>query len=438
MSQSGLVGNNATTIALAASSVVQVRRSTLILLLLVLLALATWTGASVWYVLRKDDLASRLISRETVRQYAYEDRIASLRSEIDRLSSRALLDQDSVEARVSELITRQTQLETRHAVVATLAESLQTLAAPTGSSRAASMRGGPTTKPSTETAPSTDVSVTGTASSRSLKPVPSPEQLPLRGVERRQVSWHAPDEPETREQKIGGAISHLAGAIDRTQGRQANVVGKLQTVLAEASARYKAVVLEASLDPDRLAPMPGLPRNQGGPYIPINVDPKAGAFEEAVFKLQPKINEFARLKGIVDALPLSRPMPPADGDMTSNFGYRIDPFTRAPAVHSGIDFRAEHGAAIKAAGAGRVITAEYANGYGNMVEIDHGNDITTRYGHMSAILVSEGQTVQVGTILGRVGSTGRSTGPHLHYETRIGSEAIDPLRFIRAGQKFQR
>jgi murein DD-endopeptidase MepM/ murein hydrolase activator NlpD len=122
-----------------------------------------------------------------------------------------------------------------------------------------------------------------------------------------------------------------------------------------------------------------------------------------------------------------------DPDLTSGFGTRVDPFTRGPVLHTGLDFRADHGAPVRAAGAGRVVSAEYAGGYGNMVEVDHGHGVTTRYAHLSAISVSVGQTVAPGVILGRVGSTGRSTGAHLHYETRINDEPVDPQRFLRAG-----
>ena len=79
--------------------------------------------------------------------------------------------------------------------------------------------------------------------------------------------------------------------------------------------------------------------------------------------------------------------------------------------------------------------AGWTGGYGNMIEIDHGNGLSTRYGHLSAILVSEGQTISAGSLIGRVGSTGRSTGPHLHYEVRVNGEAVDPQRFLRAGAK---
>ena len=448
MSRYGSVEETASVTDIVAFQVLTIRRSTAIGGLTLLLGLSVWAGFTGWYVLRKDDLASRLITRETVRQYAYEDRIAALRSEIDRLSSRALLDQDSVEARVSELTTRQSQLESRHAVVAMLADNLQAIGDVTPAPRPGLSRAAPAATRSSErpgllrdilgkdTRGAEIPGLTGFAPVGAAKPMPSPEPLPLRGSERKQVSWQAPEEPETREQKIGGAIVSLSAAIDQTQTQQVKAVSDLETLLTRATSRYRTVITDANLDPDRLTVAAAAQPAQGGPFIPVTIDPKAGAFEAAVFRIQPKISQFARLRKTVHALPLRRPMPAGDGDMTSNFGYRLDPFTRSPAMHSGIDFKAEHGAAIRSAGAGKVVTAEYSGGYGNMVEIDHGNEIFTRYGHMSAILVSEGQVIQPGTVIGRVGSTGRSTGPHLHYETRIGSEAVDPTRFIRAGQKF--
>jgi murein DD-endopeptidase MepM/ murein hydrolase activator NlpD len=126
----------------------------------------------------------------------------------------------------------------------------------------------------------------------------------------------------------------------------------------------------------------------------------------------------------------------AEADFSSNYGYRVDPFTRAPAMHTGVDFRAEHGSPVRATAPGKVVTAEYSGGYGNMVEIEHVGGVSTRYAHMSAISVSVGQTVATGTVLGRVGSTGRSTGPHLHYETRINDEPLDPTRFLKAGARL--
>jgi murein DD-endopeptidase MepM/ murein hydrolase activator NlpD len=107
-------------------------------------------------------------------------------------------------------------------------------------------------------------------------------------------------------------------------------------------------------------------------------------------------------------------------------------------MHAGMDFRAETGTPIRAAGAGKVLRAEVAGGYGNLVELDHGNGLTTRYGHLSAFDVKAGDIVAAGAIIGRAGSTGRSTGPHLHYETRHDEQAINPLKFIQIGTRLGR
>ncbi|MEK4032817.1 M23 family metallopeptidase [Methylocystis sp. IM2] len=118
--------------------------------------------------------------------------------------------------------------------------------------------------------------------------------------------------------------------------------------------------------------------------------------------------------------------------MTSTFGYRADPFLGRPALHSGVDLRDDYGALVRATAAGVVAFAGPQGGYGNLVEIDHGGGVSTRYGHLSAIDVGPGQPVAPGAAIGRVGSTGRSTGPHLHYEVRMDGEAVDPARFLKA------
>jgi murein DD-endopeptidase MepM/ murein hydrolase activator NlpD len=115
---------------------------------------------------------------------------------------------------------------------------------------------------------------------------------------------------------------------------------------------------------------------------------------------------------------------------------RIDPFLSKPAMHTGLDLRAEIGDPVLATASGTVTIAGWTGGYGKMVEIDHGNGFATRYGHMSEIDVKVGQQVKLGETLGKVGTTGRSTGPHLHYETRIDGEPVDPQKFLTAGTKL--
>jgi lysostaphin len=130
-------------------------------------------------------------------------------------------------------------------------------------------------------------------------------------------------------------------------------------------------------------------------------------------------------------LPTSQPVNVAYN--SSSFGWRLDPFTGRTAMHEGIDFPASVGTPIVAAAGGVVTVAEYHPQYGNLLEIDHGNDLTTRYAHTSRILVHVGDIVRRGQHVADVGTTGRSTGPHLHFEVRIRGVAQDPRKFLAAG-----
>jgi murein DD-endopeptidase MepM/ murein hydrolase activator NlpD len=138
----------------------------------------------------------------------------------------------------------------------------------------------------------------------------------------------------------------------------------------------------------------------------------------------------ARLKKMM--VPTQAPIPTAH--VGSPFGFRIDPFTGRQALHTGLDFQAEVGTPIQAAAGGVVVTAEVHPQYGNMVEVDHGNGLVTRYAHASKLLVKKGDLVKRGQTLSLVGTTGRSTGPHLHFEVLVQGVQQDPRRFLNAGQ----
>jgi len=124
-------------------------------------------------------------------------------------------------------------------------------------------------------------------------------------------------------------------------------------------------------------------------------------------------------------------MPTGSGIFSSNFGWRIDPFTGLNAFHEGVDFMAEVGTPILAAAGGVVVYAGPHPQYGNMVEIDHGNDLVTRYAHSSKIVVKVGDVVLRGSKIAEVGETGRATGPHCHFEVRYRGAAQNPARFLR-------
>jgi len=126
--------------------------------------------------------------------------------------------------------------------------------------------------------------------------------------------------------------------------------------------------------------------------------------------------------------------PVKGGRIGSPFGYRIDPFTGHSALHTGLDFPAETGTPIVAAAGGVVVVRAFHAAYGNMVEIDHGNDLSTLYAHVSAVLVNTGDIVKRGQLIATVGSTGRSTGPHLHFEVLASGVPQDPRPFLDAGE----
>jgi len=128
--------------------------------------------------------------------------------------------------------------------------------------------------------------------------------------------------------------------------------------------------------------------------------------------------------------------PVAGGEVGSPFGFRIDPITGRSALHTGLDFPADVGTPILAAAGGVVVVQEYHPAYGNMVEIDHGNDLITRYAHASAVHVKKGDLVKRGQRIADVGSTGRSTGPHLHFEVWVAGVPQDPQRFLAAGDSL--
>ncbi len=156
--------------------------------------------------------------------------------------------------------------------------------------------------------------------------------------------------------------------------------------------------------------------------------------EEAASALQAESDRVAQLAlaaGDGPALGDGTFIRPVPGPITSPFGYRTDPVTGATAFHSGLDFGAPCGTPIKAAGTGVIISAGFnRGGYGNMTLINHGNGLSTLYGHQSSIIVSEGQSVTQGQVIGYVGSTGKSTGCHLHFEVRVGGTPVDPSGYL--------
>ena len=168
----------------------------------------------------------------------------------------------------------------------------------------------------------------------------------------------------------------------------------------------------------------------GGPLVMVD---NPAQFESKVKELDEALDLLDRMKSEARRLPIANPLP--GHSISSTFGVRKDPLLGTLAMHSGMDFRAPMGSDACVTAAGIVISAGWKGGYGRMVEVQHAGGFTTRYGHLSKILVKQGQKLSAGDIVGKVGSSGRSTGPHLHYEVRRNGDALNPVRFLKAGKK---
>ena len=355
--------------------------------------MAGWSVATATYFAFRDDLLKDLIARQAQQQYAYEDRIAELRARIDRTTSRQLLDQEQFEQKVDDLARRQATLESHAAALVGIV----------------------------------DPSITG--SLRSLRPTAN--SLAPRFRNRHSLEPAPARRSAGKQADIGGELSHIEASLDRIELRQSTALTQLQARYEGKARELRSVFAELGLKPR--APSSGA---SGGPFVPIKLPGQGNSFERSLTRVNIARAEAEQLSRSLVRVPVRKPVT-GEVNISSNFGVRIDPFLHIPAMHTGIDFRGEPGEAIRATAAGTITNAGWSGGYGKMVEIDHGNGLSTRYGHLSEIDVKVGDNVRAGQVVGRMGSTGRSTGPHLHYETRVDGEAVDPQKFLDAGARLQ-
>jgi murein DD-endopeptidase MepM/ murein hydrolase activator NlpD len=383
-----------------------------------LVIMAAWSITTATYFAFREDVLTGLASREAEMQFSYEDRIAELRAQIDRLSSRQLLDQDQYEQKLEQLIRRQATLEQRATALGALPDP-----AATGSIKSPARNGGasPQRSPSPKLSPSGDAGQYLAAPVREARLAAGSPGYSLASV--------AGD-------SVDATLNRVQVSLDRIEARQRAQLSLLEETYRSRAQRLRGTLTELGLGAGKIAaPKGGGESGLGGPFVAAPPLTDAGAFDREVRNVSIARAQVEQLRRTLMNLPVRKPVA-GEGEIVSGFGVRSDPFLARPAMHTGVDFRAEIGDPILATANGTVTVAGWSGGYGQMVEIDHGNSIVTRYGHMSEIDVKVGQAVRIGQMLGKVGTTGRSTGPHLHYETRIDGEPVDPLRFLSAGTKL--
>ncbi|AFL52338.1 M23 family metallopeptidase [Sinorhizobium fredii] len=388
--------------------------------------------AATTYLVLRDDLIGGTIARQARMQHEYEDRITALRAQVDRVTSRQLLDQQIVEEKVDKLLQQQLELSSRSGRLGTLAGNAEPLASdgqaaalsdaePLAYGKRADAQGG----------------------------IQAIEEIMGIAEENAGAPAHASALGYVRQARSSGPSETIS---DRTDRLFSKVTLSLKDIERDQVAHVRQLTSSAQRTSEAIRrivertgfALPG-PKTADASATPVSTDGSAiggpfiephsqDDFEHSLATLDSALVDLEETRDAARKLPLESPAPTSD--VTSSFGNRLDPFLGRLALHAGIDFRAATGTRIRSTAEGTVTAAGPAGGYGNMIEIDHGNGVSTRYAHLAVILVNVGDRIDADQVIAQSGSTGRSTGPHLHYEVRLNGQAADPMRFLRAGTKL--
>lgn len=368
-----------------------------------------WVAYATVNVAFKDQVLALKERNQYRARLEYEDRIGEMRSTIDKLNRRLLLDQKAYLAKVDDVRFEHDRLVDRHQQ---LSEFFRQgwLPDPKGTTRQQKGSLSPQATPGVQTAGKTT----------------SP-----RAVDKYTSDFASPEEAV-------GPLVELRAYMAQMETREAALLGTVTDYVAGQTTRLGKVYRSLGVNADKIAKSSRYkPEAVGGPFVAASAAYlRSKVLAQSVSDLSTQLDRWETLKFQTTRLPLIKPMAP-DHATSSGFGLRKDPFRKSPAMHSGIDFRGSTGSPVHTTAPGTVTKAGWAGGYGKMVEVRHDGGVTSRYAHLSIISVRTGQKVKSGDRIGKVGSTGRSTGPHLHYETRVGGRAIDPLRFWKARDVFQ-
>lgn len=383
-------------------------------------------GATAYLIFR-DDLMGASQARHARTLHKYEDRIAALRIKLDRVTSRQLLDQKAIEAKVADLVGRQEMLAARGGKM----EKLISKAKSSGLQAASATI--PTKRPENPG----KIDFLKTSSIRAGTTAPKQDKLSslfLRGSSNgiqdiNQSSLRlASNDILSNSFGRAGIFGQVANDIERIQSYQIATLEGLRSAAQTKSGKIVTILKNVGITIAKTNNT-----QIGGPFIPADASSNFDGYLNALDSSLANLNKIART---AKALPFANPVP---GKRTSSrFGLRTDPFNGRRAVHSGLDFKAKSGAAVFATASGTVTHAGRKGGYGKMVEIKHVGGFITRYAHLRRLYVKKGQKITVGKKIGAVGSTGRSTGPHLHYEVRRNGKARNPAHYIAAGRRLKK
>lgn len=312
---------------------------------------------------------------------AYEDRLAQMRVEVDRLHSRSYAQAGDINLQLQELSQQQEVLLEQHQLVRVLVDKADQL-----------------------------------------------------GIETAALS------PQAGDVALAAPVTTSGNPdVDATAVAIAQMMGETQYAMSAISdaaiSRTDSIVAELSGIGIRVALPEGELTGMGGPMLPAAGSvPGIGMIDDANAVMTALVRYQAARNSIEEA-PVHMPIT-GNFRQSSGFGNRKDPFSGGRAFHSGLDFAAPSGTIVYSAATGIVTFVGTKSGYGNVVEVTHPSGLISRYAHLSSFLSKEGQAVTTGTPIAKVGSTGRSTGPHLHFEVRKSDAPLDPIKYLNAGKRL--
>ncbi len=430
-----------------------------------------WVAFATVNVIFKDRIISAKDHRYQQMQSAYENRVADLQLSYDELNGALVSAEDRFKATADELQLKQNTimkfLDRKRQVDATLAGLANSPVRVGADAPAAGDSGAPapgdagdsgTPSDSIEGAPPAGTAPIDAGGASELQVLPQPPAVQPRTAKPTKASFL----------DLGGAVGNLAGLlfgsphtvqptstayvqhpalkvlaeqttrVARIGLIETQLMARTQTEVQDGVANIQAVIRRTGIDPDDYTRRLNASEGVGGPDWPLQAMHVEGisdaAFANAFLRASAVLDQMNNLLSAMRHIPLTTPVWGSQFERTSGFGARVDPFTGHYSFHPGVDFAGPWGSTIAATAPGTVVFAGDRGGYGNMVEIDHGFGIHTRYGHMSSILVRVGAKVSKGTPIGKLGSTGRSTGPHVHYEVWYDDVVRNPSSFIEAGR----
>jgi murein DD-endopeptidase MepM/ murein hydrolase activator NlpD len=405
-----------------------------------------WVAYASVNVVFKDQIIAAKEKHFQTMQAAYENRIAEMQASLDEIHSALITTQDRFTTAASELEERHrqlTQILARHDAALKDLNAIKTRVTQVYKSLDTSNQANRLVMSGEEAEPRLREPRAEAEDYQGGASAPLSDKAERKIIAEEEVTKNLPVPLAAQSRGIAGRFGTLDSAqhsmIDTLDSNARQTSRGLEHIVAMTGLNVDGVIEQIDEDQAENSAGSAAGEGLGGPYVPLSA---LGIFarkdthppaDDAVSHLKTTVDRLVDLELALSTIPLVGPLQ-VDHHLASGFGRRVDPFTGKAAFHYGLDFVAPLASPVLATSAGVVIYAARQGPYGNLVEIDHGHGVRTRYGHLYRIDVKVGDVVKFRQQVGLLGSTGRSTGPHVHYEVRFNGTLRDPARFLEAGR----